>query len=292
MLAYHDTPIINVVHHQLYKAGVQLLIKREDLNHPLVSGNKWWKLKYNLVEAKENKISTLLTFGGAYSNHLYATAAAAYELGFKSIGIIRGEETLPLNNTLRFAKSRDMELHYVTREFYKQKTSIEFIEHLKSKFENFYSIPEGGTNTLAIKGCEEFGALINKQPFDYVCLPVGTGGTIAGVISTTSEDKQVLGFSSLKNSNFLYDEIVNLLNEKKNNWTLISSYHFGGYAKTTKALIDFIQAFEYETDILLDQVYTGKMVYGIFDLVKSGFFKRGTTVLAIHTGGLQGRNFL
>jgi len=151
MLQYQETPIQEIHDAAVETAGLRLLIKREDLNHPFVSGNKWWKLKYNLMEAAEKNFRTLLTYGGAYSNHIFATAAAASELGFKSIGIIRGEEVLPLNPTLAFARSQGMELHYISREAYRVK-HIDCLE----KFDNFYFIPEGGSNGLAVKGICEF----------------------------------------------------------------------------------------------------------------------------------------
>ncbi len=287
MLRYAPTPVQEIFDLVLDHAGVRLLIKREDLNHPLVSGNKWWKLKHNLAEARTQNKKTLLTFGGAYSNHIYATAAAAAELGFKSIGIIRGEETLPLNSTLSFAKEQGMSLHYVSRELYRSKTSSQFIEELEQLFGDFYLIPEGGTNALAVKGATEFAQTLNSD-FDYVCCPVGTGGTLAGLIEELPE-KKVIGFSVLKGGEFLTEDIQ-ALTSVKGNWSVMTDYHFGGYAKTNSALEQFIRTFEAKHAILLDQVYTGKMMAGIFDLIQKGHFVKGNTILAIHTGGLQGKS--
>jgi len=277
----------------LDKSGVRIIIKREDQNHPFISGNKWWKLKYNLEEAARQNKKTLLTFGGAYSNHLYATAAAAHELGFKSIGIVRGEEVLPLNNTLKFARENGMSLHYISREDYRVKSQPEFIHQLQKQFGDFYLIPEGGTNELAVKGCAEFAETFSSQSFDYVCLPVGTGGTMAGIITGLKGRKEIIGFPVLKNGEFLIDDIKSLLppSNINTNWRLITDYHFGGYAKTTPALMEFIRLFERDHNIPLDQVYTGKMMWGIFDLIKKNYFKKGSTILAIHTGGLQGRSW-
>lgn len=287
MLRYAPTPVQEIFDSVLDHAGVRLLIKREDLNHPLVSGNKWWKLKHNLAEAQAQNKKTLLTFGGAYSNHIYATAAAAAEFGFKSIGIIRGEETLPLNSTLSFAKQRGMSLHYVSRELYRTKTSSQFIDALEQQFGDFYLIPEGGTNILAVEGATEFAQTLNTD-FDYVCCPVGTGGTLAGLIEGLPE-KKVIGFSVLKGGEFLVNDIQ-ALTTVKGNWNVVSDYNFGGYAKTNSALEQFIRTFEANHAIPLDQVYTGKMMAGIFDLIQKAHFVKGNTILAIHTGGLQGKS--
>lgn len=273
----------------LEEAKVRLMIKREDLNHPFVTGNKWWKLKYNLEEAERLQKKTILTFGGAFSNHIYATAAAAHELNLKSIGIIRGEETLPLNPTLAFASRMDMKLHYIDRETYRKKDTTEFTEHLRNTFGDFYMIPEGGSNELAVKGVAEFSKLLNIH-FDYLCCAVGTVGTLAGLISGLDTQKQIIGFSSLKGGNFLKEDVEQYVGSNKSNWRIEASYHFGGYGKQTPVLIDFIQTFEAQHQIPLEQVYTGKMMFGIFDLIQKNYFKEGSTILAIHTGGLQGRS--
>lgn len=288
MIKYQKTTIEELKSQIFEQSGVRLLIKREDQNHPFVSGNKWWKLKYNLEEAVKNRHNTLLTFGGAYSNHIYATAAAAHELGLKSIGIIRGEEVLPHNPTLSFAKARGMQLHYVSRETYRNKTESSFIEQLHSQFGDFYLVPEGGTNELAVKGCAEFATQLSSEvDFDYLCLPMGTGGTIAGLAESLSESKKVIGFPVLKGATFLEDEICRYTT--KNNWHLVYDYHFGGYAKVTKELTEFMDQFESEFNIPLDPIYTSKMMFGVMDLIKKKFFEPGSSILAIHTGGLQGK---
>lgn len=289
MLSYTTTPVQEIHHSLLKDVQIQLLIKREDLNHPLVSGNKWWKLKYNFEKAERFQHQTILTFGGAFSNHIYATAAAAHELNFKSIGIIRGEETTPLNPTLTFASKMNMKLHYVDRETYRTKNDPEFIEHLQKKFGGFYLIPEGGSNALAVKGIQELAQQLNVD-FDYLCCPVGTGGTLAGLISGLPDQKQIVGFSSLKGGDFLKQDIEHFVGTDKSNWKIETNYHFGGYGKQTPDLLNFIRNFESQHHILLDQVYTGKMLFGIFDLIRKKYFKSGSTILAIHTGGLQGRS--
>jgi 1-aminocyclopropane-1-carboxylate deaminase len=287
-LDYTETPVQEIHDLLLDTLGVRLLVKREDLNHPQVSGNKWWKLKHNLVEAKRLGKKKLLTFGGAYSNHIYATAAAAKEIGLESIGIIRGEETLPLNSTLTFAKAQGMELHYISREAYRNKTDAEFLESLVKIFGDFYLIPEGGTNALAVKGCEELGnKILSEIEFDIVCLPVGTGGTMAGLISSFAGKKQLTGIAALKGGEFLKAEIDELEGHSYSNWNILANYHQGGYAKITPELSSFLETFQQQKKIPLEPVYTGKLMWAIFEEIKNGKFKRGTTILALHTGGLQ-----
>jgi 1-aminocyclopropane-1-carboxylate deaminase len=276
MLTYHPTPF----------QEIRLLIKREDLNHPFVSGNKWWKLKFNLEKADQAGMKTILTFGGAFSNHIYATAAAANELGFQSIGMIRGEEVVPLNDTLQFATQKGMRLHYISRSAYRGKTDPLFLEQLKHRFGDVFLIPEGGTNELAVKGIEQFIKQLDTEA-EYVCCPVGTGGTMAGIIAGLDEKKKVIGFSALKDGSYLNNEVASLLVKPYANWQITTDYHFGGYAKTTPLLNAFIERFKELHGIPLDFVYTGKMIAGIFDLVSKGFFEKGSTILAIHTGGIR-----
>jgi len=291
LLKYHETPVQEIHDPLLDSFGLRLLVKREDLNHPFVSGNKWWKLKYNLTEAKKLGKKKILTFGGAYSNHIYATAAAAKETGFESVGIIRGEETQPLNSTLAFAKEQGMHLHYVSRETYRNKTDEKFIDDLRTIFGDFYVIPECGTNALAVKGCEELGnKILSEIDFDVVCLPVGTGGTMAGLINGLGGKKEVLGFSVLKGGEFLEKEVARFLTvEGKQSpcWAIKTDYHFGGYGKKTLGLENFIMAQRASHHLALDEVYTGKMFFGIYDLISQSNIKRGSTVLGIHTGGLR-----
>ena len=210
MLTYQETPIQEIYDHKISTAGLRLLIKREDLNHPYVSGNKWWKLKYNLEEASRQQRKILLTYGGAYSNHIYATAAAANEIKLKSVGLIRGEETFPLNATLSFAKEKGMELKYIPRAVYRAKEK--HAQYL-SQFKDYYSIPEGGSNFFAVKGICEFAKKLGEE-FDYLCCPVGTGGTLAGLISALDDSKKIVGFPVIKGAHFLVDEITNLIEDK------------------------------------------------------------------------------
>jgi 1-aminocyclopropane-1-carboxylate deaminase/D-cysteine desulfhydrase-like pyridoxal-dependent ACC family enzyme len=286
-LSYSPTPVIELNHEMV--EGVRLLVKREDLNHPFVSGNKWWKLKYNLEEAQRTGHDTLLTFGGAYSNHLYATASAAHELGMKSIGIVRGERTEPPNHTLSFAESRGMNLHFVSREAYRKKSEPEFLQSLRDQFGEAYIIPEGGTNPFAVRGCAELAKTLEEQiDFDYLCLPIGTGGTMAGMIEGLSSNKKIIGFSSLKGGDFLKNEIQSLVSSDDHGWHVNADYHFGGYGKTTPELMAFMEDMKKNYQLPLDQVYTGKMMMGVFDLISQNYFENGSTILVLHTGGLQG----
>lgn len=271
----------------LPQTGITLAIKREDLIHPFVSGNKYRKLKYNLLQAKVENHSVLLTFGGAFSNHIAAVAAAGKEHGFETIGVIRGEELeseVDQNPTLRFAKTCGMRFEFVSREDYRNKTEPSFEDALQKKFGRFYLLPEGGTNDLAVKGCEEILGTADFD-FDFVCCPVGTGGTISGLINSTQPHQKILGFPALK-GDFLKEEICRFAGNDR--WALIMDYHFGGYGKVTEELIEFVNAFFKNTGIPLDPVYTGKMVFGVMDLIKQGYFPKESKILMVHTGGLQG----
>ena len=276
----------------LQEKQIELWIKREDLIHPYVSGNKFRKLKYNIQQAKHLKKNTLLTFGGAFSNHIVATSVAGKIYGFNTIGVIRGEElaknlnkVLKENTTLAKAHECGMHFDFISRQEYRNKTNIDFIEKLKAKYGDFYLIPEGGTNDLAIKGCQEILVDTDKK-FNFICTSVGTGGTIAGLINSAKKHQSILGFPALK-GNFIEKEIKQLTN-KSQNWRLINDYHFGGYAKYKPELFLFINDFKRDTNILLDPIYTGKMLFGILEMIKKNSFKRGTKILAIHTGGIQG----
>jgi len=286
-----NTPLEEVKDPLLKEMKISLLIKREDLNHPDLSGNKWHKLKYNLQEARKQGKKTLLTFGGAYSNHIYAAAAAGKIFNLNTIGIIRGEEHLPLNPTLSFAKDNGMKLYYLDRTSYRQKNSPEIINHLQEKFGDFYLLPEGGTNEFAVKGCSEIISKINID-FDYICCPCGTGGTLAGLISGLNGKNFALGFAVLKGASFLKENVNSLLKNCSSNsfqkWDINLDYHFGGYAKMDSDLLDFVKRFTSFTKIPIEPIYTGKMLFGTYDLASKGYFKEGSLIIAIHTGGLQG----
>jgi 1-aminocyclopropane-1-carboxylate deaminase len=267
--------------------SISVSIKREDLIHPFVSGNKFRKLKYNLLQAKKENQGSLLTFGGAFSNHIAAVAYAGKENGFRTIGIVRGDELrdkIAENPTLLFAQNCGMEFVFVSREEYRLKNEREFLENLEKQFGNFYLIPEGGTNELAIKGCQE---ILTEEDFDfdYVCCSVGTGGTISGIINSALPHQKVLGFPALK-GDFLKDEIRIFV--QNNNWELITDYHFGGYGKVNQDLIVFINQFYNKNKIPLDPIYTGKMLFGVIGMIDEGYFPAQSKILLIHTGGIQG----
>lgn len=268
--------------------GISLHIKREDKNHHFVSGNKLRKLKYNILQAQKEGKTQLLTFGGAYSNHIAATATAGQLMGLKTIGIIRGEELrskIDENPTLSFAQKCGMDFQFISRENYRLKHTDEFLHQLKKNYgSDTYIVPEGGTNEFAVKGCEE---ILTEQDskFDVICSAVGTGGTISGLINSSFAHQIVLGFPALKGE-FLSDVIKQYTS--KTNWRLIHDYNFGGYAKVSHELISFLNNFNKKTGISLDPIYTGKMIFAIFALSNKNFFKPNTKILAIHTGGLQG----
>ncbi|MEA5604779.1 1-aminocyclopropane-1-carboxylate deaminase/D-cysteine desulfhydrase [Nostoc sp. UHCC 0252] len=283
-------------------AGVDLYVLRLDLMHPWVNGNKWFKLKYNLLEAKEKNFTTLLTFGGAYSNHIYATAAAGSLFGFRTIGVIRGEERLPLNPTLSFAVQQGMQLVYLNREMYRQRNTPELEEYLRQSFGEVFIIPEGGSNLNGVRGCTE---IIDRAmstagyAFDHICVACGTATTLAGIALSLHKGQRAIAFPVLKNGAFLAQEIESLLTNylasglptpftSPASWELVCDYHFGGYAKVNDELLLFSQQFKEEHDVPLDYVYTAKMFYGVMDLLQQGFFCRGDRLLLVHTGGLQG----
>lgn len=272
----------------LFYKNVRITVKRLDLLHPQISGNKFFKLKYNFLEAKRLGFSKVLTFGGAYSNHIAATAYAADYYGFESVGMIRGQELAnrPLNPTLATAQTHGMHLHYVSREKYRSKNTPEFLAELKLQFPEHYLIPEGGTNALAIQGCQEILSDHDRTEFDMICCAVGTGGTLTGLIEASGEQQQVLGFSALK-GDFLTNDVKQLTS--KTHWHISDAYCCGGYAKTTAELLHFMHSFEQNYAIPLEQVYTAKMMLGIFDLIDQGKMTSNTRLLVIHSGGLQGR---
>ncbi|MGQ9798383.1 MAG: 1-aminocyclopropane-1-carboxylate deaminase/D-cysteine desulfhydrase [Ignavibacterium sp.] len=281
------TPLQEINDEVFNQKNIKLFIKRDDLIDNFISGNKYFKLKYNLFEAAENNFNTLLSFGGAYSNHIYSLAYAGKKFGFKTIGVIRGEEHLPLNPTLQFAKECGMEFYYLSRSDYRKKYSDEIISRLHKEFGDFFLIPEGGSNNLAVKGCSEIPKRIDID-YNYLFCACGTGGTLAGIIKGADIKSKIIGTAVLKNASFLLDDVKRLLAPERFNWELLLNYHFGGYAKFTSELIDFIKTFNEKFNIQLEPIYTGKMLYAIYDLARNDFFKPGSKIVAYHSGGLQG----
>lgn len=266
---------------------IELAIRREDLIHPIVSGNKYRKLKYNLRDALSVRARLLVTFGGPHSNHIAATAFAAREAGLSSLGLIRGEEwetQLSDSPTLRFAQECGMEFRFLSRETYRMRNDTAFCDALLQQWPHAFVLPEGGTNEFAVKGCSEILGTKDEY-YDIICCSVGTGGTIAGLSRAAAPHQKILGFPAVK-GDFLKEDIRKFANN--DNWELVTGYEFGGYAQTDDRLVAFINAFHAETGIPLDPVYTGKMVFGVMREIANGRFAPGIRILLIHTGGLQG----
>ena len=305
---------LQLIQHPLFaEKGLTLEILRTDKTDPVISGNKWFKLKHNLLEAKQQGHKTLLSFGGPYSNHLHALAAAGKADHFNTIGIIRGEQHLPLNPTLSDITEQGMKLYYINRQTYRNKHLPEVIEQLKQLIADddpfnegpharqFYLVPEGGTNKLAVSGAAEIAPFIPEDA-DYICVPCGTGGTIAGIIaglSTSTEVKNrrrqsILGYPAMKGAQFLEPIIAGLIEEQNLPttpvlWKLFYDWNFGGFGKINEALALFIDDFEKKYPVELDPIYTAKMMYGIVSMAEKEFFPRGSRIIAVHTGGLQGK---
>lgn len=282
------TPTTEIKLPILEEKEVSLWIKRDELTHPTIQGNKWRKLKYNLQFAEKKNIKTLVTFGGPVSNHIYSTAAAGLQFGFKTIGVIRGYEHLPLTPTLQFAKDCGMELIFLDKQKYAARYGADFLQSIESKYGEFHLIPDGGANALAMKGVAELFDEIEIE-YDVCCISIGTGTTLAGAL-LNPKNKNTIGFSSLKGEG-IETEINQLLNPFdaiKNQWQINKNYQFGGYGKTTQELMNFVNYFYDKTNIQLDPIYTSKMIFGILDMVKKDKFVVGTKILALHTGGLQG----
>lgn len=272
---------------EIISGKVQLDLKREDLIHKDFGGNKWRKLKYNLEEYKSGAYSHLVTFGGAFSNHIAATAAAGNHYSFPTVGIIRGTYVDVNNVTLGEARHNGMELHLVSREAYRQKSEAAEVKNILDQYPRPLVIPEGGSNALGLKGCQEILTEINVQygHYDYVVVPAGTGMTASGIISASHKEK-ILVVNVLKNSGLAatIDEQVG----DKENWEVLSDYHFGGYAKVSQELIDFINGYNRDRQILLDPIYNGKGLWAVEDLIARDYFPVGSRILYVLTGGLQG----
>ena len=281
------SPLEELPDGRLTRAGVRLYLKRDDLISPEIPGNKWRKLKYNLTAARAQGQQVLLTFGGAYSNHIRATAAAGHYFGFATIGVIRGEEHLPLNSSLDYAVRHGMRLVYLDRATYRDKMSPEVIAGLHGRFGDFYLLPEGGSNATALRGCAEIPGEIGR-PFDLICCPSGTGGTLAGLAHGLAAGQRALGFSVLKGGQFLAGDVRSLqraaFGAPSENWSIYHDFHFGGFAKRNPALDEFITDFEKRHALALDWVYTAKMMYGLFALAQRGAFHPGTVAVALITG--------
>lgn len=278
------SPIEEISNPLFEEKGVRLYVKRDDQIHPFISGNKWRKLKYLLREAEKRKKKHLVTFGGAYSNHLVATACAGAKFGFRTTGFVRGE--VVTNHSLMLCKLFGMELQFISREAYRDKKAV--FDMLEAS-EDAMFVDEGGAGQEAVQGCSELIGELD-QKYDHIFCAAGTGTTAAGILKGISQDHlktQLHVVPVLKNGSFIANDILKYQNDSVS-LNLHSCYHFGGYAKTTPELLAFIKDFASSTGILLDQVYTGKMAYAAFDLIRNDYFMRGSKILLIHTGGLLG----
>jgi len=266
---------------------IELWIKRDDLLHPVISGNKWRKLKYILNHALTLGSDTLISMGGAYSNHLHALAYTGQALDLKTIGLIRGEQPQGLTPTLTDMQNWGMSLKFVSRSAYRQLRQYKNWQDLPDIQPKHYWLPEGGAQSLALQGIAELVDEIDMA-YDHLCVACGTGTTLAGIVKAVPDPVSITGFAVFKNAGFLTADVATLLDKHYENWQLNTDYHFGGFAHTNPALMAFIDRFQTETQIPLEPVYTGKMLYGLYDLIKKGYFQPHQRIIAVHTGGLQG----
>lgn len=293
------SPLQNVSHPLLTKHGLTLQIKRDDLLHVDISGNKWRKLKFNFFEAVNLNRKHIISFGGAYSNHIHALAAAGFHFGFKTTGIIRGESFYASNPTLSQATQWGMDLKFVDRKTYRRRHDMDYLAEIQSQYPNAIIVPEGGTNKLALQGMFETCNEIVEHadlPINHIITATGSGGTIAGLISGFSQLKQtqlkVTGIAVLKQGEYLNEVITKLIEETQTSptidWALKTEFHHGGYAKVSPELKIFCKEFISQTTIPIEPIYTGKMFFALFELIKQGYFNKGDNIIALHTGGLQG----
>ncbi len=276
----------------MYSRHNSVSLLRLDLLHPVISGNKWFKLKYYLAEALDQQKTTISTFGGAFSNHIIATAYAAQQSGLESIGIIRGEKSNPESTTLLQAQAYGMKLIFIDREQYKNKKEImDEYNHPKN-----YWIGEGGRGELGARGASEILTLpcLSDQAYTHILCATGTGTMLAGLVKKASPDQQIIGISVLKNHHSINEEVNALLSveEKEKPFQIISGYHFGGYAKHPPALIAFMKELWHAEKVPTDIVYTSKLLYAVKVLLRKGFFPANSRLLVIHSGGLQGNQSL
>ncbi|KZN37296.1 1-aminocyclopropane-1-carboxylate deaminase/D-cysteine desulfhydrase [Pseudoalteromonas luteoviolacea] len=283
-----ESPIQRIHHPMLTAKKVELLVKRDDLLHPTVQGNKWRKLKYNLIELKQQNYRSLLTFGGPFSNHLYATAMACKLFNIPAHIIVRGPHLDEQNPTLRLAKACGVNLHAVTRLEYRQRSDNAYLQDLAKQYPNTHIIPEGGSNKFALLGCQELAQSLPDS--DYVCCAVGSGGTLAGLLNGLPKITQILGFCVLKGAEYLTEEVcrLNPAAALQKNWQLLHQFHGGGYGKFSKELWTFCQSMRQSHKLPLEPIYTGKMMHGIWQLIEHDYFPKHSRIVAVHTGGLQG----
>lgn len=277
----------------LQEKMVAMEILRLDRIHPVISGNKWFKLKYHIQEALQQKKKGILTFGGAWSNHLVATALACHQAGLACIGIIRGEEPAVLSDTLQEVQLYNMQLQFISRTAYSNEAAI--IPALQIKYPEYYIVPQGGQSALGVQGAAEILQLTQIESYSHISCAAGTGTMLAGLAYAALPHQQVIGICSLKLPSGEHNSLNTFIkpyaaNQKK--YTLFYDYHFGGYARKTDELIRFMNTIYQQHDVPTDFVYTGKLLFGIMNLVKTGYFQPGSRILVVHSGGLQGNRSL
>ena len=290
-MKFKQVPIERFDHSILIQHGVRVDIKRDDLLHPVVSGNKLYKLHYNLEAFVSGDYKTLVTFGGAYSNHLHALAYAGNELDVLTVGIIRGEQLLPLNPTLKDCVNWGMVLEPVSRDVYRQKERADEVKGILSNYDKPFLVPEGGGNALGVKGASLMLASVNQADYDFIVVASGTGATVAGIIYASVPSVEVIGVATLKGASWMAQEVRDhllSLSCHKTNWRINCDYHFGGYGKKNAELDEFVCKIGNENGLLIESIYTGKALYALLDLVNKGEIENGSRVLFIHTGGMQG----
>lgn len=285
--------LLSAIEHPIFKQKkLNVFIKRDDLIHPIISGNKWRKLKHNLLQAKIQNQQTIISFGGAFSNHIHALAYACKVNNFNCIGIIRGEQKYQDNFTLSWARHWGMQLKFVDRKTYKLRTDNNYLQDLMLQYPHAMIIPEGGSNTLALEGVGDvITELANQVDYDYLLTPVGSGGTLAGLIKADNNKHKILGIAVLKQQGYLADEVNALLSKdhgRFDNWQILNDFHYGGYGKYKTEDANRILEFINSTGIPLDPVYSGKMVLALFDLIVQDYFPENSRIVLLHTGGIQG----
>lgn len=272
--------------------GISVAILRLDAIHPVISGNKWFKLQYHLQEALQQQQKGILTFGGAHSNHLVATAAAAKQAGLLSIGIVRGEEIIQLSPALQEARQYDMQLEFITRNAYADEGAV--VKEMQKKYPGYMVVPPGGQSILGVKGAAGILSLVPAETYTHIACSVGTGTMMTGLIQGSSPHQQVLGFSSLRISDTAHNSMLSFIREhtQRKDFSLFYQYHFGGYARKNEQLLQFMNELYNQYQLPTDFVYTGKLLYGITDLIDKDHFPANTRLLIIHSGGLQGNRSL
>ncbi|WDE04508.1 1-aminocyclopropane-1-carboxylate deaminase/D-cysteine desulfhydrase [Thalassomonas viridans] len=286
------SPLQTIQHPLFAKHKLDVKIKRDDLIHPIISGNKWRKLKYNLSHAKEQGYKGALSFGGSYSNHIHALAFACYQQQLPCLGIIRGEPEYAANCTLSQARQWGMELSFVDRQTYRLRHDPAYLQELQALYPDYFIIPEGGSNPLALPGVGEVISELNSQTgFDTLMTPVGSGGTLAGLVAADNNQHRLLGIAVLKQQDYLSREVNQLLADNAanyHNWQILNDFHRGGYAKFSPQDSERILAFNRQTGITFEPVYSGKMLLALLDLIEQEYFPPGHKIVLLHTGGLQG----